>query len=110
MGTSAALDLRTRLDQLWSDHMPLTLSRLSAVEAALCAFESGDLRPDLCAQAAMESHRLAGALGTFGLQEGTEAARSIEMWLDAYACGNPQSIREFRELYVSLAASVMSRS
>jgi HPt (histidine-containing phosphotransfer) domain-containing protein len=109
MGTSSTLDLTARLEELWREHKPLTLSRLSAVESALQAREAGDLSSDLCSEAALESHKLAGSLGTFGLQEGTEAARAIEVWLDSYASGNPRSVREFRNNYDVLASAVMSR-
>lgn len=68
-------DLKTVLDQLWRQYIDLTLSRLQSIECAIAA------APDVRAQAAAEAHKLAGSLGSFGLQEATAAARKIESGL-----------------------------
>jgi HPt (histidine-containing phosphotransfer) domain-containing protein len=64
--------------QIWRQKKDVTLSRVAMVEEASAALLSGALAPDLRGQAAMESHKLAGSLGTFGFPEGSRLAREIE--------------------------------
>jgi len=66
------------LNEIWQRTRPALLARVASVEQATLAtateaeIESG--RTD--------SHRLAGVLGTFGLDRGTELARELERSLD----------------------------
>jgi HPt (histidine-containing phosphotransfer) domain-containing protein len=64
------------LKQLWEQHKPTVFERLALMEHAAAACLEMD-------EAALEeargaAHKLAGALGTFGFQEGTELARESE--------------------------------
>jgi HPt (histidine-containing phosphotransfer) domain-containing protein len=66
------------LNEIWRRTRPALLARVASIEQATLAsaaeaeIESG--RTD--------SHRLAGVLGTFGLDRGTELARELERSLD----------------------------
>ena len=64
------------LKQLWEQHKETVFERLAILEKA------GDecLRMDAAAldEARSAAHKLAGALGTFGFQQGTDWARDSE--------------------------------
>lgn len=70
--------LRKQLDDLWQKHFPVIRSRIEAIQLAVDALRNNRLTQDLRAEAAREAHKLAGALGTFGLQSGSDAATEIE--------------------------------
>lgn len=57
--------------------------RLSALEQALLALNQGSLSEELRQQAQHEAHKLAGALGTLGFDEGSRLAAEIEDGLQA---------------------------
>jgi HPt (histidine-containing phosphotransfer) domain-containing protein len=64
------------LKQLWAQHRDTVFERLAIVEAA----SVGALELDDAARAEARSaaHKLAGALGNFGYQQGTDWARESE--------------------------------
>jgi DNA-binding response OmpR family regulator len=64
--------------QLWSRAKGTMLERVAVLERAAQSIVSGRLNGALRQQATDEAHRLAGALGTFGLPEGTKVARELE--------------------------------
>jgi HPt (histidine-containing phosphotransfer) domain-containing protein len=70
---------------LWARARPPTLARIATLEAAVAALRDAALDPDRAAVALDQAHMLAGALGTFGMPEGTERARTIESRLRAGA-------------------------
>lgn len=55
--------------------------RLRVLQQAAQALSEGKLNHTLQDQAEREAHKLAGALGTFGLAEGSRLAETIEDWL-----------------------------
>ncbi|WP_017299594.1 response regulator [Nodosilinea nodulosa] len=55
--------------------------RLALVEEAVRSLQAGDLPPQQQSLAKDEAHRLAGGLGTFGYEEGSNHARQIERLL-----------------------------
>lgn len=75
-GTQDAI--RDALDQLWAKFLPQMEERLRVLEAAIRALEEGVLPDAQRSEAASAAHKLAGALGMFGLEEGTELAREAE--------------------------------
>lgn len=58
---------------------------MEGIEAAVAALLAGPLEDDLATHARREAHKLAGALGTFGMPDGTVHARAVEQCLDAGA-------------------------
>jgi HPt (histidine-containing phosphotransfer) domain-containing protein len=108
MSSSSGIDLKTVLDRLWNDHRELTLSRLSVVTDAVASAESGALDHELRLNGEREAHKLAGSLGTFGLQEATEAARKIEQMLKYDSLSSAQ-LRELRQLLNFLDRSIRER-
>jgi DNA-binding response OmpR family regulator len=64
--------------ELWPRARATMLDRVGVLEQAGRAAADGRLVGALRQRAADEAHRLAGALGTFGLPEGTRLARELE--------------------------------
>jgi HPt (histidine-containing phosphotransfer) domain-containing protein len=70
---------------LWRDARPRALGRVATLEAAVTALRDGALAGDAAVEATREAHKLAGALGTFGMPAGTRHARTVEQRLAAGA-------------------------
>jgi HPt (histidine-containing phosphotransfer) domain-containing protein len=70
------------LDALWARFLPEIRERVSVLHRAAKALADGMLDDCQCAAAQAAAHKLAGTLGTFGLERGTELARELE---DLYA-------------------------
>lgn len=70
--------LREEIHDLWRKYLPVMRSRIETIERAIDALRNRRLTQDLQAEAAREAHKLAGSLGTFGLQSGSDAASEIE--------------------------------
>lgn len=75
---TSAEELHARLQELWRKHLPVMKSRLATVDRALEALNRGELTHKLRFEAAENAHKLAGSLGTFSLQSGSDAAGEIE--------------------------------
>ena len=71
-------ELQRKVQEVWLRHLPLMRSRLEVVGRAIEALRRGELTPELSIDAAQGAHKLAGSLGTFGLQTGSDAAVEIE--------------------------------
>lgn len=64
---------------IWEKSKPVMAKRVALLRAASETIQSkGALPADEHEAAIFAAHNLAGVLGTFGFQDGTEAARSIE--------------------------------
>jgi HPt (histidine-containing phosphotransfer) domain-containing protein len=79
------MGLEAAIAALWADARDRALERVAVVEAAVAALGAGTLDPEAAADATSEAHKLAGALGTFGMPAGTTHARAIERALAAGA-------------------------
>jgi HPt (histidine-containing phosphotransfer) domain-containing protein len=66
---------------LWRDARPRALDRVATLESAVAALRDGALGADAAAEATREAHKLAGALGTFGMPAGSRHARAVEQRL-----------------------------
>ena len=80
---AAAEELKKRLKETWVKMLPLMLRRLDAINRAHRALADGALDNSLRTEAAAEAHKLAGSLGVFGMQDGTDAALAIERILSS---------------------------
>ncbi len=72
----SAAKVKELLKQLWAQHRETVLERLKIVEHA--SAQALELDDAALAEARSAAHKLAGALGTFGFQQGTEWARESE--------------------------------
>lgn len=67
---------------VWRRSRQVLLERVELLEAATAALEENALPPQVRARAYDAAHKLAGALGCFGLHEGTAIARDLEQRLE----------------------------
>ncbi len=71
--------LSAALDRLWAQFLPQIEGRVELLAAAAHAFALGQLSAEQQQAAQAAAHKLAGALGTFGLARGTDLARELEI-------------------------------
>ena len=69
------------LSDLWQRNLPLIEQRMAVLERA----SAGPITEELRSEAANVAHKLAGSLGMFGYQQGTEIARELECLLESPA-------------------------
>jgi diguanylate cyclase (GGDEF)-like protein len=95
--TTIQLDtLDATVVQIWERKRGTFLERLSVLDQALQAVQTQTLNADLNQRAIENAHKLAGGLGTFGLDEGSRVARKIEELLEARFIA-PQGITRQRQ-------------
>jgi putative two-component system response regulator len=74
-------ELSSGLRRIFCDHRDDFSRRVATVEAAVEAIAAGALADPLRGAAEDDAHKLAGALGTFGLLHGSDLARELELRL-----------------------------
>lgn len=65
--------------ELWKKNLPTLRERLDLLDQTAAAAASGKLSEAARAEALNIAHKLAGSLGMFGYQEGTDLARQMEL-------------------------------
>ncbi len=75
------------LAELWQRSLPLLDERVTAIERATVELSGGPSEPGRIALGRGEAHKLAGVLGTFGLDRGTELARDLDEHLTCPRAG-----------------------
>ena len=100
---SEALDKTTALlAALWQRNRPIVEERLAVLDAAAAAAAAGPL-PELARREAQgTAHKLAGALGMYGYDEGTRIARQMEQMLDSGAADAARLSSLIAELRASI--------
>ena len=88
------------LAALWRKNRPVVEERLATLDGA--AATRGGLSEDRRKEAQSTAHKLAGALGMYGYDEGTRIARLLEQLLES---ATPEPER-FRGLMAELRAAV----
>ena len=71
-------ELANAMDRLWAKFLPQMEERVSTLQKAAERLRNGSLSEEDRQRASADAHKLAGVLGTFGLQQGTELAREAE--------------------------------
>jgi HPt (histidine-containing phosphotransfer) domain-containing protein len=92
---------------LWVKYLPQLEERIANLEKAARGLATGELTTTQRAAASSDAHKLAGVLGTFGLQEGTELAREAEQ---AYDTGNGADSTRLAEIASILRTMVDGRN
>jgi len=78
----AAPDPMSRaVSRIWGRHRDQNLERIAVLEEAAMGLLEGSMDQELRRRAEREAHKLAGSLGTFGLNAGTTLARRLEIAL-----------------------------
>jgi HPt (histidine-containing phosphotransfer) domain-containing protein len=90
------------LATLWLKNRPIVDERLALLDGAAAAAAAGSLADVQRIEAQSAAHKLAGALGMYGYDEGTRISRQIEVLLDE---GAPEPAR-LRALIAELRTAV----
>lgn len=90
------------LQKLWEKNRPIVEERLATLNRASTEAEAGQISNDLRKEAAQAAHKLAGALGMYGYEEGTCIAREI----DALLSSDVREIEPLQGLVARLRAAV----
>ena len=78
MNETVGSPLTEAMNRLWTKFLPQMVERVRILQIAAESAAKGTLGAAEQQTASSEAHKLAGVLGTFGLQEGTELAREAE--------------------------------
>ena len=90
------------LARLWLQNRPIIEERLATLERASASAGAGELPEDLRREAHSTAHKLAGAVGMYGYDEGTRIARELELLLS----GASLDAGRFNKLVGELRASL----
>ncbi len=88
--------------QLWERFRGMMFARLVAIEEAARAAAEGRLSEEARRQGEREAHKLVGALGTYGLLEGSRLAQEIEHLLEGLEALPPEAAGRLVTLGASL--------
>jgi HPt (histidine-containing phosphotransfer) domain-containing protein len=80
---TAPPDLAAALERLWARFLPELRERVAVLESAAHSLAAGALTAEKQEEAHAAAHKLAGVLGTFNLDRGTELARALELLLES---------------------------
>jgi HPt (histidine-containing phosphotransfer) domain-containing protein len=109
MDPAAQNALEAALERLWIQFQPQIEERLAVLDSAAHAFAANDLAPELQETAAATAHKLAGALGTFGLMRGTEISRELESTYTRALAPDPALAARLLDAMSELRTVVSSR-
>ena len=87
------------LATLWSKYQGLMSQRVESLTAVATAVRDNHMTPDLQADAMQAAHKLAGVLGMFELDDGSDIARELETILES---GNAARLQQLPTLVQQL--------
>jgi diguanylate cyclase (GGDEF)-like protein len=79
--SSVEQEFNQKMEQMWQQYQGLMSKRLKILNLAATEASKARLSPDLHHSAAQAAHKLAGVLGMFARETGTQLAREIETLL-----------------------------
>jgi chemotaxis protein histidine kinase CheA len=91
------------LAELWKKNLPTVLERLDLLDKVGAAATSGKLDEPTRIEALNIAHKLAGSLGMYGYQQGTEVASKMERILKS---PTPETLVTLRSLAADLRKSL----
>jgi HPt (histidine-containing phosphotransfer) domain-containing protein len=91
------------LAQLWQKNLPTIRERLDLLDKFGAAAASGKLNEPTRIEALNIAHKLAGSLGMYGYQQGTEVASKMEHILKS---PTPETLATLRALAIDLRKSL----
>jgi HPt (histidine-containing phosphotransfer) domain-containing protein len=91
------------LTQLWKKNLPTIRQRLDLLDQFASAAVSGTLEEHTRMEALRIAHNLAGSLGMYGYQQGTEVASKMERILKS---PTPETLVTLRSLAADLRKSL----
>ena len=87
---------------LWGKYQGLMTQRVDALTQAASAIQAAQLTPDLQAEGTQAAHKLAGVLGMFEQDDGSDLAREIETLLESNAPARWQRVPSLVQQLVDL--------
>ncbi len=103
MKKSAPDQIDTVLAQLWQKNLPTIRERLDLLDQFASAAATGTLDETTRVEALGIAHKLAGSLGMYGYQQGSEVASKMERILKS---PTPETLVTLRSLAVDLRRSL----
>jgi DNA-binding response OmpR family regulator/HPt (histidine-containing phosphotransfer) domain-containing protein len=98
------------LTEIWNRHYPQMLDRVASIDRAIFALIDLSLDPEIRHQAWQSAHTLAGGLGTFGLQAGSQAAKQIELLLAKNATLTPTQAPQLQSWVAQLRSEIATKT
>jgi HPt (histidine-containing phosphotransfer) domain-containing protein len=102
--SSATEQVQVALGDVWDRAYPVVLARVGAIEGAAAELSMQHPQGKPIDAGRADAHKLAGTLGTFGLDRGTELARALERRLSAPGCA--EEVAETERLVAELRSTV----
>lgn len=109
VGDSAGSSLAEAMNRLWVKYFPQMRERVVTLQNAAASVAQGTLSEAEQHQACADAHKLAGVLGMFGLQDGTELAREAEAAYGGMVDGNPDLSERLSYIAQQLNMMILSR-
>ena len=97
------------MNRLWAKFLPQMEQRVATLTAAAAGLQHGTLSPEERQNACADAHKLAGVLGTFGLQQGTELAREAEDLYSTMATSDKAASSRLTEIADQLRTMIAAR-
>jgi HPt (histidine-containing phosphotransfer) domain-containing protein len=110
MSDGVVSPLAEAMNRLWDKHLPQMRERIATLQSAAEHAANGTLTQDEQRRALNDSHKLAGVLGTFGLNEGTELAREAEGILEGEPSSAVQTAPRLSLIAKQLTTMIANRS
>ena len=101
---SVKQEFEAKLEQMWLQYQDKMIERMAVLHRASAMAKKANLSQDLLQQAQQAAHKLAGVLGMFSRDTGTEIAREIEILLQE----NSQLNSSQQQQLISLVADLDS--
>ncbi|GAB4241730.1 MAG: hypothetical protein Kow00121_67830 [Elainellaceae cyanobacterium] len=96
----------TAIAGVWQRFQPRVREQVSVLEQAATALSAQALTPDLRQQAEREAHTLAGSLGTFGFEQASQLARTIEQQWQSSDRLSSKQIQQLQQLTARLRQEI----
>jgi HPt (histidine-containing phosphotransfer) domain-containing protein len=101
--------LAEAMNRLWVKYLPQMEERAGSLRKAAESAINGNLTAIQQQRASSDAHKLAGVLGTFGMNEGTELAREAESLCSDSIGGDPLITARLAAIAEQLRAMIANR-
>lgn len=109
MSGTAESPLAEAMNRLWVKYLPQMEERVATLRGVAKSAANGNLTTIEQQQAGSDAHKLAGVLGTFGMNEGTDLAREAESLCGGSLDGDPVVTARLAEIAERLRAMIANR-
>lgn len=99
---SVEQEFERKMEQMWLKHQTKMSERMEVLLEAVSKLKQGELSSQLQSDAERSAHKLAGVLGMFSRDAGTDIARKIETLLQDHSVLNTEQEQQFIALVKDL--------